>query len=196
MRDTLQNINKVEGVIGSLVSTLDGEKTVHAFPPLFDGEHIRKIATTIADTIRQFPAADALELLEMRYQEGKIVTRILRGGFLTILCTSDINMSLLTISLNVAKPKLEILLAESATISVNPDVARNLMERMDKLKIAFIRQVGPVGEYLFEESIKKLGTAALKDDDDLVDLVDLLKDEIESTVGKTEFINESITILS
>lgn len=194
MRDTLQNINKVEGVIGSLVSTLDGEKTVHAFPPLFDGEHIRKIATTIAGTIRQ--SADTLELLEMRYQEGKIVTRILRGGFLTILCTSDINMSLLTISLNVAKPKLEILLAESATISVNPDVARNLMERMDKLKIAFIRQVGPVGEYLFEESIKKLGTAALKDDDDLVDLVDLLKDEIESTVGKTEFINESIAILS
>jgi predicted regulator of Ras-like GTPase activity (Roadblock/LC7/MglB family) len=194
MRDTLQNINKVEGVIGSLVSTLDGEKTVHAFPPLFDGEHIRKIATTIAGTIRQ--SADTLELLEMRYQEGKIVTRILRGGFLTILCTSDINMSLLTISLNVAKPKLEILLAESAAISVNPDVARNLMERMDKLKIAFIRQVGPVGEYLFEESIKKLGTAALKDDDDLVDLVDLLKDEIESTVGKTEFINESIAILS
>lgn len=196
MRDMLQNINKVEGVIGCLISTADGEKTVHAFPPLFDGEHIRKISTTIANTIRQLPVADTLELLEMRYQEGKIVTRKLRGGFLTLLCTNDVNMSLLNISLNVAKPKLEILLAESATISPNPDVARNLTERMDKLKIAFIRQVGPVGDYLFEESIKKLGTAALKDDDDLVDLVDLLKDEIESTVGKTEFINESISILS
>ncbi|WP_223911377.1 hypothetical protein [Geobacter sp. AOG1] len=192
----LQNINKVEGVIGSLVSTVDGEKTVHAFPPLFDGEHIRKIATTISGTIRQSSTADTPELLEMRYQNGMIITRMLRGGFLALLCTNDINMSLLTISLNVAKPKLEILLAESATISVNPDVVKNLTERMDKLKIAFIRQVGPVGEYLFEEILKKLGTAAFKDDDDLVDLVDLLKDEIESTVGKTEFINESITILS
>jgi len=195
MRDMLHNINKVQGVIGSLIRSDDGSRELHVFPPVFEGTTLMKMTSAIANTIRQLDAAGSLELLDMRYQEGRIIARKLKGGFLALLCSSDINISLLTISLNVAKPKLEILLAEAATTTIDPEEALKIEVNLQKMKIAFIRQIGPVGEIIFNDTVKRMGSSGLTSDEDLVELVELLKSEIDNIVARTEFINEAIAII-
>jgi predicted regulator of Ras-like GTPase activity (Roadblock/LC7/MglB family) len=195
MRDMLHNINKVQGVIGSLIRSDDGSRELHVFPPVFEGTTLMKMTSAISDTIRQLDNAGSLELLDMRYQEGRIIAKKLKGGFLALLCSNDINMSLLTISLNVAKPKMEILLAEAATTTLSPEEARKIEEHLDKMKIAFIRQIGPVGEIVFNDAVKRMGASGLTSDDELVELVELLKGEIDNIVSRTEFINEAIAII-
>ena len=195
MRDMLHNINKVQGVIGSLIRSDDGSRELHVFPPVFEGTTLMKMTSAIANTIRQLDAAGSLELLDMRYQEGRIIVRKLKGGFLALLCSSDINISLLTISLNVAKIKLEILLAEAATTAIDPEEALKIEVNLQKMKIAFIRQIGPVGEIIFNDTVKRMGSSGLTSDEDLVELVELLKSEIDNIVARTEFINEAIAII-
>ncbi|WP_298266448.1 roadblock/LC7 domain-containing protein [Geobacter sp.] len=110
MDDVLQQINTVPGVIGSLVCGAAGEVVAHAFPPLFDLSILQGVAGVVADPgsgVRN--SAGAFDLVDLRYQDGRIVVKPLEESFLLLLGTKAINLQVLTISLNVAKGKLEAL---------------------------------------------------------------------------------------
>ncbi len=112
----LQQLNGVPGVIGSLVCGGNGGVVAHAFPPLFDAAIIEGVSATVADPasgIRN--AIDSADLLDFRYGDGRIVIKPLRNAFLLLLCTKGVNLGVLTISLNVAKGKLESLLVATVT---------------------------------------------------------------------------------
>ncbi|AJE04924.1 hypothetical protein GPICK_12810 [Geobacter pickeringii] len=116
MDDVLQQINTVPGVIGSLVCGAAGEVVAHAFPPLFDLSILQGVAATVADPgtgVRS--SAGAFDLVDLRYQDGRIVVKPLREAFLLLLCAKAINLQVLAISLNVAKGKLESLIGEGRT---------------------------------------------------------------------------------
>lgn len=111
MEEILQQINAVPGVIGSLVCRGEGEIIARVFPPLFDSSILQGVASTVADPaggVRS--AAGALDLVDLRYNDGRIVVKPLDEAYLLLLCTKAINIQVLTISLNVAKGKLDALL--------------------------------------------------------------------------------------
>ena len=126
MREVLTQLNAVPGVVGSLVCGSGGELMVHAFPPLFDESIVRQASAAVADRnsgVRT--AVGSFDLLDFRYNDGRIVVKPLSEAFLLLLCTRAINLQVLNISLNVAKGKLDALIAAATDqVFARPAVAQ------------------------------------------------------------------------
>lgn len=121
MREILTQLNAVPGVVGSFVCGGGGELMVHAFPPLFDESIVRQASAAVADRnsgVRA--AAGSFDLLDFRYNDGRIVVKPLSEAFLLLLCTKAINLQVLNISLNVAKGKLDALIAAAGQVFAGP----------------------------------------------------------------------------
>ena len=58
MKEILQQINSVEGVIGSAVFSRKGEVLVHAFPALIDAESLKKAAALTLKTTIEVAGGD------------------------------------------------------------------------------------------------------------------------------------------
>ena len=110
----LQQLNSVPGVVGSLVCGRDGVMSACAFPPLFDTAMIEGVSSSVADPAGGIlKAAAQADLLDFRYGEGRVIIKPIQDAFVVLLCTKKINLGVLTISLNVAKGRLESLMASA-----------------------------------------------------------------------------------
>lgn len=110
MQDILQQINSVEGVIGSAVFGEKGEVLVHAFPALIDASALKEAANLALECTHGLQIAQTLDILDLRYAEGRIIIKAFPGALLCLLCSKAINMQVLNITLNLATKKLESLL--------------------------------------------------------------------------------------
>ena len=116
MENILKQINGVPEIVGSMVCDASGQVLCHAFPPLFDSSILQKAAAFLAgSSLALQNEAGTNGMLDLRYSDGRIIARELRGGLLMVLCTKTVNLAMLNISLNVAKSKLEELLPAVAT---------------------------------------------------------------------------------
>jgi predicted regulator of Ras-like GTPase activity (Roadblock/LC7/MglB family) len=113
MQDILRHINSVEGVIGSAVFNEKGAVLSHAFPPLIDSAALNKVAELTFECIHGLQIAQTLEVLDLRYVEGRIIVKTFHGAMLCLLCTKNINLQVLIITLNLAVKKLESLLPKA-----------------------------------------------------------------------------------
>ena len=113
MQPLLENINSVADVVGSMVCAPDGRMLSHAFPATFDEPSLRKAAAVVADGAAGLETATGpVRLLDLRYEEGRVVVKPLAGGLLLLLlCTKAVNLQLLLMSVSVASKKLEQLAA-------------------------------------------------------------------------------------
>jgi len=108
MQAVLAQINAVPGIIGSMLCEEDGRLAAQLFPPLFDASMMTEAGLALADSALGLQSATgALEMIDMRYNDARIVVRTMPQSFLVLLCTKAVNMQLLSISLNVAVKKLE-----------------------------------------------------------------------------------------
>jgi predicted regulator of Ras-like GTPase activity (Roadblock/LC7/MglB family) len=112
MQAVLTQINSVPGIVGSMLCDEDGKLAAHIFPPLFDSSLMSEAAAALADSALGLQSATGtVELIDLRYNDARIVVKTMPQSFLILLCTKAVNMQLLTISLNVAIKKLEKLFA-------------------------------------------------------------------------------------
>jgi predicted regulator of Ras-like GTPase activity (Roadblock/LC7/MglB family) len=109
MQDILRHINSVEGVMGSAVFNEKGDVLSHAFPPLIDADALKKAAELTLECIHGLQIAQTLEVLDLRYAEGRIIIKNFPGAMLYLLCAKNINLQVLIITLNLAVKKLESL---------------------------------------------------------------------------------------
>lgn len=116
MELVLQQINTLPGVVGSLVMYAEGRVAASVFPPLFDEPIIKEAAGSLAAVCERLQLGDSLDLLDLRYANGRVLVKPLAGGFLLLLCAKDVNLQVLAISLNVAMKKLENLVRAKATV--------------------------------------------------------------------------------
>ena len=108
MQAVLTQINSVPGIVGSMLCDEDGKLAAHVFPPLFDTSMMSEAAVALSDSALGLQGATgAVELIDLRYNDARIVVKTMPQSFLILLCTKAVNMQLLTISLNVAIKKLE-----------------------------------------------------------------------------------------
>jgi predicted regulator of Ras-like GTPase activity (Roadblock/LC7/MglB family) len=110
MQDILRYINSVEGVIGSAVFDGKGAVIAHAFPPIIDADSFKEAAELVLVCVHGLQISLSLDILDFRYAEGRIIIKTFMGARLFLLCTRNINLPVLTISMNLAVKKLGPLL--------------------------------------------------------------------------------------
>ncbi len=121
MESTLQEINSVVGVKGSLACTIDGKISALAMPESFDRARLDVLARVAVQTF------NALELsrqhvtdVDLIFDQHRLVLKNLRGGVLAILCARNINVPLLNMTANTAVKKLSIGLSEKSGVIPRP----------------------------------------------------------------------------
>jgi predicted regulator of Ras-like GTPase activity (Roadblock/LC7/MglB family) len=114
MQDILSYINSVEGVVGSAVFNERGAVVGQVFPPIIDTNSLNKAAGLVLECTHGLQIAQSLDILDLRYTEGRIIVKKFPGALLCLLCTKNINLQVLTITLNLAAKKLEQLLSNAA----------------------------------------------------------------------------------
>jgi predicted regulator of Ras-like GTPase activity (Roadblock/LC7/MglB family) len=112
MISVLQQINTVPGVMGSFICDDEGRLTERAFPPLYDTSMLEEAASAIADgaLALEGPTGGA-DLIDFRYLEGRVVVKTMAASYLFLLCAKEVNLQLLSMSLNVAAKRLEKLMS-------------------------------------------------------------------------------------
>lgn len=121
MQALLDQLNAVPGVVGTLVCGEDGRLLAHAFPPVFDGATLADVARSLAEgTAGLDTVTGDVTLVDLRCASARIVVRPVTGAALLFLCAPSANLQPLAISASVAAPKLEALVARSATAPSPP----------------------------------------------------------------------------
>ena len=114
MQDILHHINSIEGVVGSAVFSEKGAVIGHAFPPIIDAAALTSAAGLTLECAYGLQISQTMDTLDLRFAEGRIIVKAFPGAMLYLLCTKNINLQMLTITLNLAVKKLEALLSTSA----------------------------------------------------------------------------------
>jgi len=122
MKDILQHINSVDGVIGSALFSPKGEVLAHACSVLIDDASIKKAASLILECTHGLQVSQTLDLLDLRYSDGHIIVKAFPGALLFLLCANSINLQVLSITLNLAVKKLETKLPSDATAAPQQSV--------------------------------------------------------------------------
>jgi len=107
MQDVLHNINSVDGVMGCAVFSQRGDVLAHAFPALIDADSLKKAAALTLECAHGLQISECLDILDMRYADGRVVVKKFPGAMLFLLCAKNINLQVLAITLNLASKKLE-----------------------------------------------------------------------------------------
>lgn len=123
MKDILQHINSVDGVIGCALFSHKGDVLVHAFPALIDAASLKHAASLTLECSHGLQISQTLDLLDLRYSDGRILVKAFPEAMLFLLCANSINLQILSITLNLAVKRLEAkLLSEAPAASPQPAV--------------------------------------------------------------------------
>jgi len=114
MKDILQHINSVDGVIGTALFSHKGDVLVHAFPALIDAASLKQAASLTLECSHGLQISQTLDLLDLRYSDGRILVKAFPGAMLFLLCANSINLQILSITLNLAVKRLEAKLLSEA----------------------------------------------------------------------------------
>jgi predicted regulator of Ras-like GTPase activity (Roadblock/LC7/MglB family) len=104
---TLQQLGTVPGIVGSMVFASSGAVVASSFPPVFDPAGLQQLAAQLTgDTYFQEWLASERTALDLRYADGRVVIRSMRGSWLLVLCTAQANSPLLAMSMTQAVRRL------------------------------------------------------------------------------------------
>jgi predicted regulator of Ras-like GTPase activity (Roadblock/LC7/MglB family) len=115
MHSVLTQLNAVPGVMGSLICGSDGKLLAQVFPPAVDPSTLLDAARFVAEGAAGMETVTGpVHMMDVRYGNARLLTRTIGGAHLLFLCSPAMNVQPLSISLAVAAPKLEKLLADRA----------------------------------------------------------------------------------
>jgi len=157
MKDILQHINSVDGVIGSALFSPKGEVLAHACSVLIDEASIKKVASLILECTHGLQVSQTLDLLDLRYSDGHIIVKAFPGALLFLLCANSINLQVLSITLNLAVKKLESKIPSEATAVPQQPVGADSGVHDDTLRM----NISHLADKQASASFDSLGMVAL-----------------------------------
>jgi len=110
MQTILQQITAIDGVIGSSIYNNQGRVLAAACPLILDNKQLETAAGTILDCLHALQISQTMVGMELRFSEGRLIVRPLSGAYISVLCSKNVNTSMVNITLNLALRKLEQLL--------------------------------------------------------------------------------------
>lgn len=177
MEDTLRDIQDVAGVTGCFVADGTGQVLTSTLPGVFDTASLTLVAKTLGKTIEGLRMARRRKVseLDLVFESGRLVVKVLSPGYLFILCVPTINVPLLNLTVNVAAKKLSAELAPpkpaaapappAATVAAVPSAAPAAPPAVESAKVDLVPQLeaivsqamGSDGLELFREELAGLG---------------------------------------
>lgn len=159
MQTVLKQITSIDGVIGCSLYDEQGTILAAACPLVLDENQLATAAGTILDCLHALQVSQILGGAELRFSEGRMLIRPLKGAYINVLCSKTVNLSMVNITLNLALRKLEQMLPQpgAAPVVTPPVVAASVPESAPglPLRIAHL-QKGDVGS-----SFDQLGMVAV-----------------------------------
>lgn len=110
MQTILQQITAIDGVIGSSIYNNQGKVLAAACPLILDNKQLETAAGTILDCLHALQISQTMASMELRFSEGRLIVRPLVGAYISVLCSKNVNTSMVNITLNLALRKLEQML--------------------------------------------------------------------------------------
>lgn len=140
----LQQLAQVPGVVGGLVFEASGEVVASQFPPVFDRAGLEQLARQLAgDAYVQEWLSEEDTALDLRFGDGTALVRGMDGSWLLVLCTTQANPQLLSMSLTQVVRRLRMaparrLAAPPPAVTPAPPPARS-----DLLRAVVQAELGP-----------------------------------------------------
>jgi predicted hydrocarbon binding protein/predicted regulator of Ras-like GTPase activity (Roadblock/LC7/MglB family) len=108
MEKILKDIGAVIGVTGCFVCDAEGQILSSTLSDLFDDGELSTVSRTISQTAAGLVTARRRKVqeIDLLYSEGRMVVKPLREGCLCVLCTRNMNVPLLNLTVDVAARKL------------------------------------------------------------------------------------------
>lgn len=112
MQTLLQQITAIDGVIGCSLYDEQGKILAAACPLVLDESQLAIAASSMLDCLHALQVSHILGGMELRFAEGRMLIRPLKGAFINVLCSKSVNLSMVNITLNLALRKLEQMLPQ------------------------------------------------------------------------------------
>ena len=112
MQTLLQQITAIDGVIGCSLYDEQGKILAAACPLVLDEAQLGTAAGMMVDCLHALQVSQTLAGMELRFAEGRMLIRPLKGAFINVLCSKTVNLSMVNITLNLALRKLEQMLPQ------------------------------------------------------------------------------------
>lgn len=168
MKEILQDVNAVVGVSGSFVCDEEGKVLATALSSIFDETLLSSAGRTIAQTIAglELTRRRKVDDLDLVYQEGRLIIKNLRVGYLCILCVPTINVPLLNLTANVVAKKLTERIKGGRPGLRDQPIARPMPTISEptingtffsELERELTRLMGPIAGLVLKEHIAALG---------------------------------------
>ncbi len=164
MQQVLEQINTLPGVIGSMVRSGSGQVAAFAFPPLFDITMLQEASLSLAEIFGSLSSCEGPDMIDFRFADGRALVKPINDAHLFLLCTKDVNLQVLTISLNVAIKKLEKLLSV-ATIQTPQAPAESTAQAKSETEATpgdgLYLEAASLGASSVDKSFEQLGMVAI-----------------------------------
>jgi predicted hydrocarbon binding protein len=114
MEDILTDIGAVLGVTGCFVCDADGQILASTLSDLLAEGDLSTVGRTISQTTAGLVTSRRRKVqeIDLLYSEGRMVVKPLREGCLCVLCTRNMNVPLLNLTVDVAARKLAQMMKE------------------------------------------------------------------------------------
>jgi len=139
MQTILQQITAIDGVIGTSLYNEQGKILAAACPLILDEKQLGTAAGTVLDCLHALQIPQTLVAMDLRFSEGRLMVRPLTGAYISVLCSKNVNMSMVNITLNLALRKLEQMLPKPGAAPAAAPVAASGHDGM-ALRIAHLQQ--------------------------------------------------------
>jgi predicted hydrocarbon binding protein/predicted regulator of Ras-like GTPase activity (Roadblock/LC7/MglB family) len=156
MEDILTDIDAVLGVTGCFVCDGDGQILASTLSSLLAERDLAMVGRTISQTTAGLVTSRRRKVqeIDLLYSEGRMVVKPLREGCLCVLCTRNMNVPLLNLTVDVAARKLTQTLKEQKEPPPAPETqAVPLDEILHTVVEAYPDVVSPVME--FEQTLSQ-----------------------------------------
>lgn len=151
----LHHLAAIPGVVGSMVFDPDGAVVASEFPPVFDSAGLERLAGQLAsDGYFQDWVRGETACLDLRYGDGRVVVRTVDDRWLLVLCTSQANPQLLSMSLTQVLRRLRARDGRGATgefpLPAATPVPPPVPSPIDRLGALVREQLGPQADQAVE----------------------------------------------
>jgi hypothetical protein len=114
-----------------------GAVVASSFPPVFDPTGLQQLATQLAgDGYFQESLASDKGALDLRYADGRVVIRSMRGAWLLVLCTAQANSQLLSMTMTQAIRRIRAPAPAAQEASAPPARAASVLDRLRAIATA------------------------------------------------------------
>lgn len=157
MQAVLKQMNTLPGIVGSMVYDTEGQILAQAFPALFDSDSLAGAAGVLLNGAAGLEtAAGKISIIDLRFGESRIVVRPVTGANLLLFCSAQANLQFLNISIGMAIPKIEKLVASQPALTMPAAAKPAATDPKNASKDALTEKLEELKG--FESGLKKVGS--------------------------------------